>query len=243
MKTPTHRPWLAFLFALALLANPNQLHAQLTKIFVASYGNDANDGSRGSPKRNFQAAHNAVATGGQIVVLDTAGYGHLTITKSLSVTVPPGVNGFVTATAADPTGIHINAGYGSVVSLRGLIIEGVGGGNSGYAGVSFLEGTLYLDDCVIRNFGGPAVAASQTPANSVALLVARNVQVRNCEIGFYGGFSGAESGAAVGFILTECAVNGCNYGIYAQAINATAFVQMTPIATANTPASMWTTAS
>jgi hypothetical protein len=51
-------------------------HAQATRIFVASYGNDANDGSRGAPKRNFQPAHDAVAAGGQIVVLDTAGYGN-----------------------------------------------------------------------------------------------------------------------------------------------------------------------
>ncbi len=80
---------LALALPLMLAAAPDLLHAQLPKIFVASYGNDVNDGSRGNPKRNFQAAHNAVAAGSEIVPLDTAGYGQLNITKSVAITAPP----------------------------------------------------------------------------------------------------------------------------------------------------------
>src|SRR3954463_16798450 len=69
-------------------------YAQSFRTFVASYGNDANDGSRAAPKHTFQSAHDAVSAGGQIVVLDSAGYGPFTITKSLTIVVPPGVNGF-----------------------------------------------------------------------------------------------------------------------------------------------------
>jgi hypothetical protein len=61
------------LVLLLLATGYGTLHAQATKIFVASYGNDASDGSRASPKRNFQPAHDAVAAGGEIVALDTAG--------------------------------------------------------------------------------------------------------------------------------------------------------------------------
>ena len=71
------KPCLLYPLLLSALVTfaPAPLHAQTaTKIFVASFGNDANDGSRGSPKRNFQSAHDAVAAGGQIVVLDTVGY-------------------------------------------------------------------------------------------------------------------------------------------------------------------------
>src|SRR3954468_24610775 len=86
---------IAFAFVLlALFAS--QSHAQSFRAFVASYGNDANNGSRSAPKKTFQSAHDVVSDGGQIVVLDSAGYGSLTITKSLSVIVPPGVNGFIT---------------------------------------------------------------------------------------------------------------------------------------------------
>src|SRR3954468_16799499 len=95
--------------ATLLLALPlAAAHAAPAKIFVASYGNDANSGSPTSPMRSFQAAHDAVAAGGQIVVLDTAGYGALNINKSISVTVPPGVNGFVTV-SGNSNGIVITA--------------------------------------------------------------------------------------------------------------------------------------
>src|SRR3954465_15299357 len=108
--------------ALLVLAAPGAIEAALPKIFVASYGNDANSGSPAAPKRGFQAAHDAVAAGGQIIALDTAGYGALTITKSVALTVPPGVNGFVTVTGS-ANGITINAGPADSVSLRGLIVE------------------------------------------------------------------------------------------------------------------------
>ena len=68
MRLPSYT--LVLLASGLLLFPVGALHAQaLSKIFVASYGNDANDGSRGNPKRDFQAAHDAVAAGGQIVVL------------------------------------------------------------------------------------------------------------------------------------------------------------------------------
>jgi hypothetical protein len=141
---------LAFVVTLVAVGAPAILRAQVpTKVFVASFGNDANDGSRGSPKRNFQAAHDAVAAGGQIVVLDTAGYGSLTINKSIAVTVPPGVNGFITVANTSTDGVLINAGSSDVVSLRGLIVEGKGS----QAGIHCTAGgTLIVEDCAVRNF-------------------------------------------------------------------------------------------
>src|SRR4051794_5450669 len=85
MKSRPHSLLIPALFLLILFPAAS-VHAQPIKIFVASYGSDTNDGSRGSPKRSFQAAHDAAAAGGQIVALDTAGYGALSISKSISVT-------------------------------------------------------------------------------------------------------------------------------------------------------------
>ncbi|MBV9657358.1 MAG: hypothetical protein JO295_04530 [Verrucomicrobia bacterium] len=193
--------------AATMLPLATAAHAQSTKIFVASYGNDASDGSRGSPKRNFQAAHDAVAAGGEIVVLDTAGYGALSITKSVAVTVPPGVNGFVTV-SGDASGININSGFGSVVSLRGLIIEGGGANNFG-PGVQMGQGTLYLDDCLIRNFNLGVYANAGNTSNAVIAVVGRNVQMRNC----YTGFGGDASGNSVGMVLTDCVAAGGTVGV------------------------------
>ena len=148
---PGHRRLAALLLPLLLAAPLTALHAQApTKIFVASYGSDANDGSRGAPKRNFQPAHDAVAAGGQIVVLDTAGYGALNITKSLAITVPPGVNGFTTVTGSN-NGITINASGSDSVSLRGLIIEG--GSAGGGSGIRINSAAnVAVEDCTVRNF-------------------------------------------------------------------------------------------
>ena len=106
-----------FLFLGFLACTPATLHAQLPKIFVASFGNDANDGSRGNPKRNFQAAHDAVAAKGQIVVLDTAGYGPVNITKSIGIIVPLGVTGFITVTGNGAKAINIAAAVTDVITL------------------------------------------------------------------------------------------------------------------------------
>jgi hypothetical protein len=188
---------LLLLLLLLRLAAPLAAHAQApTKVFVASYGSDANDGSRGSPKRNFQAAHTVVADGGQIVVLDTAGYGALTITKSLAITVPPGVNGFVTVTGGS-SGITINAGASDSVSLRGLIIEGGGSPAGGFGIIANSVGALAVEDCTVRNFQEGIFARSSTAAR----VFVRRCTARNCGDGLAASCAGS---ASVSFIATGC---------------------------------------
>jgi hypothetical protein len=205
---------------LALLATGfvavSEAQAQLTKIFVASFGNDVNDGSRGSPKRNFQAAHNAVAAGGQIVVLDTAGYGQLTITKSLAVTVPPGVNGFVTVTGTNDA-ITVAAGAGSVVSLRGLIIEGGGNRQSTGNGPGFgihvtSVGWLSVEDCTIRNF---LDALPFAPANGAPYLALHNTIVRNCRYGI--DLQGVDNGGSLA-VISGCRLENLGDALFATGV-------------------------
>src|SRR5688500_13487092 len=86
--------------ALLLIVAPAADQAQAPKMFVARYATDANSGTPAPPRRAFLAAHNAVAPGGQIVALDTAGYGALTTTDSVRVIVPPGVTGFGTVSGS-----------------------------------------------------------------------------------------------------------------------------------------------
>jgi hypothetical protein len=196
-----------------LLALPSTIHAQATKIFVASFGNDANDGSRGAPKRNFQNAHDTVAAGGQIVVLDTAGYGALNITKSLAVTVPPGVNGFVTVTANN-LGITIHAGISDVVTLRGLIVEGGGSRTtvtpgSGY-GISVSSvGALTLHDCTVRNFY-VGLIFSATSTNTIPRLSMYNSEVRNCRYGI----DLEASAAQIQALVAGCQLENNGDGVY-----------------------------
>jgi hypothetical protein len=185
-------------------------HAQATRIFVASYGNDANDGSRGAPKRNFQPAHDAVAAGGQIVVLDTAGYGTLTINKSVAVTVPPGVNGFVTATGS-ASGIVISATANDKVSLRGLIVEGVSTGSNSGIRIAIADSVI-IEDCTVRNFDR---GVTVSPGASHTIL--RHCVVRGC--GDRGVNVQPLAGDDVIVTLSDCRLEqNANWGLLAQTV-------------------------
>src|SRR5262245_42117036 len=135
----------AFMLALAFSADP--AHAQ-NRVFVAAQGNDANPCTFALPCRTFQHAHDVVVTGGEIDVLDPAGYGALTINKAISIQG----HGFAgISTASGGIGILVNAGTTAEVNLRGLLLDGVG---TGLQGVKFAAGaSLKIQDSVIRNFG------------------------------------------------------------------------------------------
>jgi len=133
-------------FLCAFQTAPTQ--AQPTRVFVAAQGSDNNPCTFALPCRTFQHAHNAVAAGGEIDVLDPAGYGTLTITKSISIQ-GHGFSGVTVPGGSFGTGITINAGPSDVVNLSGLIIEGAGMGEFGLFFVA--GGSLTIEQCVVRN--------------------------------------------------------------------------------------------
>jgi hypothetical protein len=142
----------------ALQATP----ASAQRVFVAAQGSDTNPCTFAQPCRTFQRAHNTVAAGGEIDVLDPAGYGSVTITKSISIQG----HGFAgISVAASAAGIDVNAGASDVVSLKGLLIEGSG---VGLTGIRFRRGKLLtIANCVVRgvvngiNAGAPNVSTLQ----------------------------------------------------------------------------------
>jgi len=69
----------------ALAAAPAPAQAQAVRTFVSGAGSDANPCTVTAPCRHFQAAYNVTAAGGEINVLDPAGYGPLTISQALSI--------------------------------------------------------------------------------------------------------------------------------------------------------------
>ena len=143
------------LSALALtLVAATPAHALSNRAWVSGHGTDAAGcGAPTSPCRSFQYVHdNIIAAGGEIDVLDPAGYGTITITKALSI-VNDGVG---TAGVQQPTtegnAITINAGASDTVVLRGLEIEGLGVAQIGV----WLQqaGSLSIANCVVRHFTG-----------------------------------------------------------------------------------------
>ena len=130
-----------------LQAAPAQA-AGANRTFVSATGSDTNPCTFISPCRTFQAAYNATAAGGEIDVLDPAGYGTLTISKSISIQ-GHGYAGI--STSSGTFAITINGSASDQINLRGLLIDGVGIGARGIH-VNTGVGSLNIQECVIRNF-------------------------------------------------------------------------------------------
>ena len=167
-------PAAAALLALGLVCGAAQ--AQPTRVFVAAQGLDANPCTFAAPCRTLQHAHDTVAAGGEIDVLDPAGYGAVTITKSISIQA----HGFAgISVPGGTTGIIINAGLNDYVNLNGLIIEGAG---IALNGISFFAGgALMIENCVVRNVTTTAIAF--VPSSTSSLTVSNTLVA---ETGAYG---------------------------------------------------------
>src|SRR5919108_688209 len=107
----------------------------------AETGNDANPCTRTAPCRNFAAAIAQTAAGGEVVALDSGGYGPVTIGSAISLVAPTGVYAGITAFSGNA--VTVSAGSSDVVTLRGLTLNGLGGST----GIAFdTGGTLYVQD-------------------------------------------------------------------------------------------------
>src|SRR5262249_28014823 len=98
--------------------------ASAARTFVSGGGSDGNTGAncpQGSPGRSFAAAHSVTSSGGEIIALDSAGYGEVTITGPVSIVGALIASVQVTAST---TGITINAGASDTIILRNLQING-----------------------------------------------------------------------------------------------------------------------
>jgi hypothetical protein len=174
-------------------------HAQaLKRAWVSGHGTDAAGcGAPTAPCRSLQYAHDhIVSAGGEIDVLDPAGYGALTISKSISV-INDGV-GTAGVQAASGAAITINGGDSDVVKLRGLSIEGVGAVD----GIRFTNGlALSVEDCAIDGFTDAGI---QYEPQLTSNLVVSNSRITNN--GVYGVFARPEPTiptAQVGVIMTR----------------------------------------
>jgi len=144
------------------------------RVFVASYGSDSNPCTFGSPCKTFQNAYANVAPGGEITAIDSAGFGPLTITMSVTITSPNGVEAGI-AVPANENAITVNAGNSDTVVLSGLTLEGAG--TAGYGVYINNAGNVEVVNCAIRNYfnGGIYVQPSQNIVLSVTNTVVTDI--------------------------------------------------------------------
>jgi hypothetical protein len=190
MKTNRHHRLAQVALATCALFAATAASALPQRTFVSRAGVDTNPCSVTLPCRAFTAAIAQTAPGGEVIVLDSAGYGAVTITQSVSIVAPRGIYAGVSVTAGD--GITINAGATDVVKLRGLTITGLGGANgivantvglldvanvevSGFTapGLNFAApgGQLVVADSAFTNNAGDGVHVQSAAARNFATMV------------------------------------------------------------------------
>ncbi len=160
-------------YLLATLLLSTAAHAQLFRAYVASEGNDANPCTLPLPCRLLPAALTAVASGGEIWMLDSANYNTATVTigKSVSILAVPGAVGSVVAIGGPA--ISITAGS-LTVALRNLVIAPLVGGG-GTNGVSMTGASnLSIEDSLIANLPGRGVYVTGTGNLKITRTIIRN---------------------------------------------------------------------
>jgi hypothetical protein len=139
-----HRTRVALLSVATLVCSTGAA-AQAQRTFVASSGQDTDPCSFAQPCRSFATALTQTNSGGEIIVLDSAGYGPVAIAQSVSIISSPGVYAGISVFAGD--GVTVS-GVGSRVRLSGLTINGQGGD----IGIHFTQGSkLAVDHCTMAD--------------------------------------------------------------------------------------------
>jgi hypothetical protein len=178
------------LIAILLLAvaAPSTPAAAQSRVFVAGQGSDGNPCTFAAPCRTFQHAHDVLAAGGEIDVLDPAGYGSVNITKAISIQ-GHGFSGI--SVGSGGTGITINAPFNAAVNLNGLLIEGSGVGQNG---ILFNQGkSLVVAKCISRNMTGNGLFFTSFSSDAQTLSVSDSIFSQNASDGILVGthFSGS----------------------------------------------------
>jgi len=207
----------------------------------AAFGSDANTATNcaaAAPCRFFTAAMSVTNPNGEVIVLDSGGYGAVTITQSVALIAPTGVYaGISVFPGAD--GVTI-ATAGVNVVLRGLSINGQGGNS----GIYMTAGNrLTVENCVISNLGQYGIsvntaatvrvtdsivrdngASGITLQNGVKATITRAVVSGN--VGNVGIFLVGNTPSTSTVDIADSTVDGNFYGIYARSTVSTAILKL-----------------
>jgi len=172
--------------------------AATSRTFVSTSGSDTGACSPTAPCRTFAFALSQTLAGGEIVILNSGGYGPVTITQSVTL-VGEGVHPAVTA--ASGNGITIAAASG-VVALRGLSLIGTGTGTNGVSITA--AASVVMSDMTIGGFQNGINIAETTTTSGLPTPV---VQVKDTVI--KGNSVAGVVAGATGAGLVTVTIQGC----------------------------------
>ncbi|HEV7700706.1 MAG TPA: right-handed parallel beta-helix repeat-containing protein [Pyrinomonadaceae bacterium] len=169
-----------YLFALSglvllLIVTPSA-KAQATRTWVSGVGDDVNPCSRTAPCKTFAGAISKTAVNGEINCIDPAGYGAVTITKSITIDC---TGTFGSILAAGTNGIIIRVADTDIrksVRIRGLAINGAATGTNGVRIIS--PSNVVIENTVIDGFIQAGISVEEA-----ATVFVRNTSLRGSGIG------------------------------------------------------------
>jgi hypothetical protein len=195
----------ALILSVLCLAAASPALGLANRVFAsARSGNDANACDNvNTPCRTFAGAVTQVNIGGEVIVLDSGGYGPVTITHSLTIEAPAGVTAFIHPPDLFGEAITIDAAS-SQVTLRGLVLNA--GANNGILVNSV--GVLNVENCFITGF----------PNGGITMLSAGQLNVKGTDVTACG--SGIQVFNASGLVrvsLDHCHLDGNVFGYNSEA--------------------------
>jgi len=212
--------------ALALsILTAGSAFAQNLRSAVASTGLDTNPCTVASPCRSFTTALANTNTGGEVIALDSAGYGPFQVQGDMTVSGAPGVHAAVTASSGG-NAIGVTALLAHIV-IRNLVlisnggnfgISQTGGGDTYYdhlvvrgfsGGIVIMNGTATVDHCTVVNSFANGILASSS-GSRVRVTVTDSVLQGN-------GSSGVSATGPADLAAVRCTLSGNNTGANADA--------------------------
>jgi len=121
---------------------------------VSVNGVDTNPCTPASPCRSFSFAITQTNPGGEIIALDTAGYGPFVIDRVITVSGAPGMHAAITTTTGDGIQVNVGTSTNDRVTIRNLVLIGAGGTN----GINQLAASqLRVIGCLIRGYSANGI--------------------------------------------------------------------------------------
>ena len=200
----------ALLFALSCAVVVAPAHAVQRTHVSAAFGSDSNTATNctaTAPCRFFQAAMTVTDVNGEVIVLDSGGYGGVTITQSVALIAPTGVYAGISVFPGVAGVIIVTPGIN--VTLRGLTINSQGGSYGVYTSVA---GSLSIINCEISNFSNNF---------DTAVFVSNNAKLRIVDSVIRDSFYGIHIAEGAKATISKVSVLGSSsIGIYASSSTA-----------------------
>jgi hypothetical protein len=134
--------WLAVGVVCATGVLAGSAEAQVSRVFVAVEGNDANVCSNvATPCRTIAGGITQVDAEGEVIIIASGSYAGGTISKPVKVSAAAGVVAF------SGLPIVVNPGAGKLVAIRGMTIKAATPGSG--VGITLNSGRLSVEGCVI----------------------------------------------------------------------------------------------